>query len=51
MTDKQVNEVEKKVKLELETIYKDKKLNVDVLTKILDIPLTDVQNILGVENK
>ena len=46
-----VQEIEEKFKVELETIYKDKKLDVDVLTKILNIPLADVQNILGVENK
>jgi len=41
-------DVEKKVKSELE-MYKDKELNIEVLTKILNIPLIDVKNILGVE--
>jgi len=47
---KEVKDVEKRVKLELETIYKDKeKLDINLLTKLLGIPLIDVKNILGVE--
>jgi hypothetical protein len=46
-----VQEIEKKVKMDLETIYKDKELNVETLTKILNIPKRDVQNILGVESQ
>ena len=51
MAKESILDVEKKIKLEVETIYKNKELNVNVLTKILNIPLVDIQNILGVENK
>jgi predicted transcriptional regulator len=46
-----VQEIEEKVKKDLETIYKDKELNIETLTKILNIPKSDVQNILGVESQ
>jgi hypothetical protein len=46
-----IQELEEKFKLELKTYPNNKELNVEVLTKILNIPLVDVQNILGVENK
>ena len=51
MTVKQVSvmDITERVKLELETIYKDRELDIETLTKILNIPKTDVQNILGVE--
>ena len=45
-----VMNIEEKVK-EVETIYKNKKLDVETLTQILKIPLKDVQNILGLEGK
>jgi hypothetical protein len=49
---KEVKEVEEKVKLELETIYKDdRKLDISLLTKLLNIPQSDVENILGVSHK
>jgi len=44
-----VMDVAEKVKLECETIYRDKELKLEDLTKILNIPLRDVKNILGVE--
>lgn len=47
-TKENVLDVEEKVKLELETIYKDRKLSIETLTQILKIPKKDVQNILGV---
>lgn len=51
MAKESILDVEKKIKLEVETTYKNRELNVDVLTKILNIPLVDVKNILGLENK